>query len=387
VTSSRHRLEPGREESLDGKPVDDALGVRRGSVGVTLKDVARVAGVHPATVSRALDPGKMWLVRRETRAKVQSVAKELGYRGDVVARSLRRGQTTTLGVIVADLGNSFLAPVLRGIAGELEKHGFMALISETQDDHARLRASIENLLSRRVDGFIVTTARLGDTPVIEAVARDAPVVLAVRSLPGSALPSVTSDDVAGAYMAARHLAELGHELFAELPGPSNVQPFADRTVGFAQAANALGVGLVPVVERAIHPTPSEGGRLMEALLAQPGPRPTAVFAHSDAMAIGAIAAARNAGLRCPKDVSIIGYNDAPLVDHLDPPLTTIRFPGDQIGRFAADLAIALVEEPPPVVASMSFPPELVIRSSTGPPPLRPKGTAGRKRPRRKASEE
>src|SRR5439155_11957016 len=145
VTSSRHTLEPGREESLDGKPVDDALGVRRGSVGVTLKDVARVAGVHPATVSRALDPGKMWLVRRETRAKVQSVAKELGYRGDVVARSLRRGQTTTLGVIVADLGNSFLAPVLRGIAGELEKHGFMALISETQDDHARLRASIENL--------------------------------------------------------------------------------------------------------------------------------------------------------------------------------------------------------------------------------------------------
>ena len=126
---------------------------------------------------------------------------------------------------------------------------------------------------------------------------------------------------------------------------------------------------------------------MEALLAQPGPRPTAVFAHSDAMAIGAIAAARNAGLRCPKDVSIIGYNDAPLVDHLDPPLTTIRFPGDQIGRFAADLAIALVEEPPPVVASMSFPPELVIRSSTGPPPLRPKGTAHRKRPRRKASEE
>ena len=113
---------------------------------------------------------------------------------------------------------------------------------------------------------------------------------------------------------------------------------------------------------------------METLLAQTGPRPTAIFAHSDAMAIGAIAAARKAGLECPEDISIIGYNDAPLVDHLDPPLTTIRFPGDQIGRFAADLAIALIAEPPPVVASMSFPPELVVRSSTGPPPAPATGT-------------
>ena len=370
MTDDGRQRDPG-ESSTGAAPSTGTPNDRRGSASVTLKDVARVAGVHPATVSRALDPGKMWLVRRETRAKVQGVAKELGYRGDVVARSLRRGQTTTLGVVVADLGNSFLAPVLRGIADELEKHGFMALISETQDDHARLRASFENLLSRRVDGFIVTTARLGDASVIEAVARDTAVVLAVRSLPGSALPSVTSDDIAGGYLAARHLAELGHGLLAELPGPSNVQPFADRSVGFAQAADALDASLVRIQERAIHPTPSEGRRLMETLLAQPGQLPTAIFAHSDAMAIGAITAARRAGLDCPGDISIIGYNDAPLVDHLDPPLTTIRFPGDQIGRFAADLAIALVEEPPPVVASMSFPPELVVRSSTGPPPAPP----------------
>ena len=103
---------------------------------------------------------------------------------------------------------------------------------------------------------------------------------------------------------------------------------------------------------------------MEMLLAQEGRRPTAIFAHSDAMAIGAIAAVGAASLKCPKDISIVGYNDAPLVDHLDPPLSTIRFPGEQIGRFAADLAIALIEEPTALVASMSFPPELVARSST-----------------------
>jgi LacI family transcriptional regulator, galactose operon repressor len=335
-----------------------------------LKDVARVAGVHPATVSRALDPGKMWLVRRETRAKVQAVARELGYRGDVVARSLRRGQTTTLGVIVPDLGGSFLAPVLRGITDELEKHGFMALISETRDDHARLRASIENLLTRRVDGLILTTARLGDAPIIESVASETPIVLAIRTLPGSALPSVTSDDVAGGYLAARHLAELGHSSLTELAGPSDIQPFLDRSVGFAQAASAFNVDVVSVLERALQPTPSEGRRLMQALLDKARPLPTAVFAHSDALAIGAIAALREAGLECPDDVSIIGYNDAPLSDHLDPPLSTIRFPGDQIGRFAADLAIALVEEPPTVVASISFPPELVARASTAAPSAR-----------------
>jgi LacI family transcriptional regulator len=341
---------------------------RRGTTSVTLKDVARVAGVHPATVSRALDPGKMWLVRRETRAKVQTVARELGYRGDVVARSLRRGQTTTLGVIVADLGGAFLAPVLRGIADELEKHGFMALISETRDDHARLRASIENLLTRRVDGLILMTARLGDAPIIETIARETPVVLAIRTLPGSALPSVTSDDVAGGYLAARHLAELGHGSVAELAGPGDIQPFVDRSVGFGQAAGALALDIVQASERAFQPTPSEGRRLMQAFLAGQGPLPTGVFAHSDAMAIGAIAALREAGLDCPDDISIIGYNDAPLSDHLDPPLSTIRFPGDQIGRFAADLAIALIEEPPSVVASVSFPPELVARSSTAAPP-------------------
>jgi LacI family transcriptional regulator len=310
----------------------------------------------------------MWLVRPETRAKVQAVARELGYRADVVARSLSRGQTTTVGVIVADLGISFLAPVLRGITDALERRGFMALISETQDDHERLRASIENLLSRRADGIIVTAARLGDGPVLEEVAKGgSSVVLAVRKLPGTELPSVTSDDAAGGHLAARHLAELGHERVGELHGPADVQPFLDRSAGFARGAAELGLELVDLPESAIHPTPSEGHRLMSLLLARDGPYPTAVFAHNDSMAIGALVALREAGLSCPRDVSVLGYNDAPLVDHLDPPLSTVRFPGDKIGRFAAEVTIALIEEPNSVVASMTFPPQLVLRASTAPP--------------------
>ena len=340
----------------------------RDAATVRLKDVARAAGVHPATVSRALDPGKMWLVRPDTRAKVQSAARELGYRGDVVARSLRRGQTTTVGVVVADLGNTFVAPAMRGITDALERRGFMALISETQDDHDRLRASIENLLSRRVDGMIVMAARLGDAPLIQAIAdEEHPVVLAVRTLPGSTLPSVTSDDVGGGQLAAHHLAELGHTRVAELRGPDDVQSFVGRALGFARGAADLRLEVVSIDESAIHPTPSEGQRLMEMLLATSSTLPSAVFAHNDAMAIGALAALRAAGLKCPRDVSVLGYNDAPLAGHLDPPLSTVRFPGDKIGRFAAEIVIAMIEDPGRVVASMTFPPELVLRASTRPP--------------------
>jgi LacI family transcriptional regulator, galactose operon repressor len=365
--------DPGARPETDGSA--RGRGELLGAIAnVTLKDVARVAGVHPATVSRALDPGKMWLVRPETRAKVQSAARELGYRTDVVARSLRRGQTTTVGIVVADLTLTFLAPVLRGITDALERHGFIGLISETQDDHERLRTSLENLLSRRVDAAILTGARLGDAALLEGTARErVPVVLAVRALPGSNLPAVTTDDDRGGYIAATHLAALGHRRVAELPGPSDVQPFLDRSEGFARAAAESGLDVLEFGEHAIHPTPAEGRRLMELLLARRDPRPTAVFAQSDSMAIGALDALRATGLRCPADMSILGYNDAPLVDHFDPPLSTIRLPSAEIGRFAAELAIALIEEPKTAVASMTFPPELVVRASTAPPPVPERG--------------
>jgi len=336
----------------------------------TLRDVARATGVHPATVSRALDPGKMWLVKPDTRAKIQAAARELGYRADVVARSLRRGQTTTVGVVVPDLGNLFIPPVLRGIANTLERHGFVAVISETQDDDERLRISVENLLSRRVDAVILTGARAGHGPLLEELAgAGRPIVLAIRALPGTSLPAVTTDDFSGGYIACRHLAHLGHRLIGQLPGPADIQPFLDRAAGFAQAARETGIEPIAFDGVALHPTVTEGRRLMSLLLETADPLPTAVFAHNDAMAIGAMDGLRAAGLRCPDDVSILGYNDSPLVDHFDPPLSTIRWPSAEIGRRAAELAIELIEEPGRPVASSTFPPELVPRASTAPPLL------------------
>jgi LacI family transcriptional regulator len=311
----------------------------------------------------------MRLVHPETRARVETAARELGYRADVVARSLRRGRTATLGVVVADLGNPVLARVLRGIASALEPQGFVALISETQDDAGRVETVLETLLARRVDGLIFGAARIGDLPVVRKVAAHGlPVVLAVRGAAGGGLPSVATDDAEGGRLAGAHLTGLGHELVGELLGPSDVQSFLDRSAGFAAAVAAAGARIVASDVRAVHPTVPEGQRLMEALLARGGARPTAVFAHNDSLAIGALAALRAAGLRCPADISLLGYNDAPLVDQLAPPLSTIRFPAAEIGRLAAEMTVAMIEHPSATFESATFPPELVVRESTAPPP-------------------
>ncbi len=339
-----------------------------GERGPTLKDVARAAGVHASTVSRALDPGKMSLVQEETREHVRSVAEQLGYRPDVVARSLRRRQTTAIGVVMTDLGNPVFAPVLRGISSRLERAGFIALITETQDDHERLCVAIEKLLERRVDALIIAAARRGDAEVISAAGRDGtPIALAVRSLVGSGIPTVAADDVMGGYLAARHLASLGHRVVAEIAGPQEVQPFIDRSSGFARGASESGLVVVRLDAPASDPSPDAGALLTEGVLGLRDETPTAIFAHNDSMAVGVIATLRAHGIHCPRDMSVLGYNDAPFVEHVDPPLSTIRFPGFQIGEVAAEVALSLIDDPSAVVGSQTFPPTVVNRRSTAPP--------------------
>src|SRR5512133_1486956 len=247
---------------------------------VTLRDVAAAARVHVATASRALDAETAHPVSRETRARVQRVAEELGYRHHMMARGLRRGFSSTVGVVVADLGNPYTAPVLRGLECSLGQADYMALVTESRDDSQALERAVGHLLGRQADGLVV---------------------LAVRSLPGSGVPAVTHDDLGGARLAAEHLAELGHRRVVQLPGPLDMQPFRDRRDSFAEAAARLGVEAraLPVAER---PDFDEGRRLMALADRR---HATAVFAHNDAMAMGAVRALRDDGLDCPRDVSVV----------------------------------------------------------------------------------
>lgn len=335
---------------------------------VTLQDVARKAGVHPSTASRALDPTKAALVSPQTRARVQKVASDLGYRGDIVAMGLRRGRTRTIGMVVAHLGNPYIAPVIHGVETALEGRGIMPVVADSRDESARLSKILDHLLSRRVDAIITSAVRDGDAATLEKVAQEVPVVLAVRSLPGTNLASVCTDDDLGGRRAAQHLAALGHTRVAQLRGPADISSFAQRGDGFASAAERAGIKVAEARDTATAPTVEEGARLMRLLLAGRGKRPSAVFAHNDLMAIGAMDVLRAAGLRCPDDVSVIGYNDAPLVDHLDPPLTTIRIPGYELGRLAAERAVAMIDQPSYHPARLSLEPQLVVRGSTAPPP-------------------
>jgi len=259
--------------------------VRRPRGIVTLEDVARAAGVHYSTVSRALDPNKVWRVNEATRKDVQAVARRMGYQRDLVASALKRGRTQTVAVIVGDIGNPTIARVLRGIAKRLEPAGLMSLISETQDDSERLDRILNHLMSRRVDAIILAAARLADAPMLRRITRHGiPVILAVQGLPGIRLPACTADDLLGGTLAAQHLLALGHRRVAQLRGPVDIYSCFERAQGFS--ATVAAAGAVEVRIRNTAPTGSvdDGRRLMSQLLDGGRALPTGIFAHHDLMA-------------------------------------------------------------------------------------------------------
>jgi len=334
---------------------------------VTLLEVARRARVHPSTASRALGPGYAKYVGEATRRRVLRAAKELGYRPNAIAQGLRKGRAGVIGVVVVDFEHPFTAAVLRGMEISLEAVGLMPLVAETHESSARLEQALDHLVDRRADAIITTAARFPDAEVVERVARRVPLVLAVRSLPGSQLPTIAHDDMAGGAMAARHLLGLGHRRVAELCGPLDVSSFVQRQAGFRSGLAEAGVSEVAFEISATSGTIDEGKRVAAALLERTPELPTAVFAHNDLMAVGAIDAFAEAGIRCPQDVSVVGYNDMLLADHLVPPLTTIRLPSFHLGRLAAEMTHSLLETPDSPPPTISLPPSLVLRGSTSAP--------------------
>lgn len=337
---------------------------------VRLAEVARAAGVHPSTASRALSPDQRDRLNPDTVARVNEAAEQLGYERDVIATSLRSGTTMTVGVVVPDLDNPFQGPLLRGISSALEPREFVPMVTETIESHDRLARILSHMIRRRVSALIISAAHSTDRYLIEeTVERGVPIVLAVRTLeamlPGTT--SITADDFEGARLAGRHLVDLGHRRMAQLRGPLDISSFAQRAEGF-RGEIARGGAVDISLERPVTEVTAESGyALMSEILARPEPPPTAVFAHADVMAIGAIKAIRANGLRCPTDISVLGYNNAPLTDAIDPPLSTIDVPAHNLGAGAARLALSLVEDREREVAPVVLPTHLLVRESTAAP--------------------
>lgn len=334
----------------------------------TQKDVAAAAGVHPSTVSRSLDPTQASRVSEETRQRVLAAARELNYQPDRIAGGLRRQRTQTIGVLVADYEAPFYAALIRGISVRLERDGYVPIALETRDDHDRLAASVRLLGERRVDGVITAATRAGDVGTFKQLMRSGtPVVMAVRWIRGLGIPIVANDDLRGGALAAEHLIRLGHRRIVQLHGPNDVEAFNERSLGYRSTLARAGLPDEEPVGYATTPTVLEGRRLMELVLKRGTVPPTAVFAHNDFIAIGAMEVLREAGLECPRDVSIVGYNDMPLTEHLAPPLTTVRMPTVEVGQVAADVVLRIIEGRTASPVSISLEPQLIARHTTSPP--------------------
>lgn len=346
----------------------DSRGMDGDAGSVTIRDVAAAAGVHISTVSRALDPEKRDLIGTATRERVLAVVEQLGYRPHLVASGLRRGQTRTIGVVVPDLGNPIYAPFTRGAAHAMGGAGYMPLVADTHDDHGSFARILRHLAERRVEAIITTAARLQDEALLLDVAGTGiPVVTAIRTLPSSGLPAVTHDDLGGGRLAAEHLLGLGHTKLAQLRGPQDVEAFLGRTAGFAAAVREAGAVVVADRAPASIPTVELGNRIAAGFLQRVRGRPTAIFAQNDTLAIGALQAVRDLGLRCPTDVSIVGYNDGPFAAHTDPPLTTVRLDTYDMGHQAGVLALEAIGRGGGHSSPPQGTPELIVRSSTGVP--------------------
>jgi len=334
----------------------------------TLRDVAAAARVHPATASRALNPETRMLVSEETARRVSDAAAALGYRPNPVARSLRTRRSNTIGVLIPDLNNPLFPPMVRGLEDRLTAAGYVALLGNTDSDTGKEQAIFEQMRARHVDGFVLATAHAHDPVLAEAASAGLPVVLMNRTDPEHDFSSVSVDNEQGMRMAVAHLAALGHTRIAHIAGPPQVSTGEGRRRGYEEGLKDA--NLDPdedLVVAATGFTVEEGARCCRELLAGRGDRVSfsAIAVANDMLAVGCFTALDEAGLDCPGDLSLVGFNDMPFVDRLRPPLTTIRFPHYQLGTEAAELLLARIDRADAPGQTRYLEPELVVRGSTG----------------------
>ena len=331
---------------------------------VTLRDVAHVAGVHPATVSRALNEETRALVNEETARRVLQAAEELGYQPNPIARGLKTNRSYTIGVLIPDLTNPLFPPILRGIEDRLETEGYTPLIANTDNDPERELLDSQTMRARQVDGIIAATARR-DHQLHDALL-DAGIELVLVNRRQEDLPvsSATADDAMGMRLSVEHLLSLGHTRIAHLAGPLDYSTGLDRHDSFLATMRRAGLdpdpGLVLVAEAF---TEAEGARMCGQLVGE-GVEFTAVAAANDLLALGCYDVFDERGMRCPEDVSVIGFNDMPFAGRFQPPLTTIHIPHYEIGAAAAELMLERLQNGGSQPRDIRLEPSLVVREST-----------------------
>jgi LacI family transcriptional regulator len=339
----------------------------KAGAAVTLRDVARVAGVHPATVSRALNEETRALVNEATARRVLKAAEKLGYQPNPIARGLKTNRSYTIGVLIPDLTNPLFPPILRGIEDRLETAGYTPLTANTDNDPERELLDAQAMRARQVDGIIAATARRDHRLHDALLEAGIELVLVNRRQEELPVSSATADDTMGMRLAVEHLLSLGHTRIAHLAGPLDYSTGLDRHESFLETMRTAGVDpdpdLVLVAEVFREP---EGDRLCGQLLDE-GREFTAIAAANDLLALGCYDAFAERGVRCPEDVSVVGFNDMPFTARFAPPLTTIHIPHYEIGAAAAELMLERLGDGDSPAREIRLEPSLVVRQSTSAP--------------------
>ncbi|MDP3084139.1 MAG: LacI family DNA-binding transcriptional regulator [Rubrivivax sp.] len=337
---------------------------------VTIADLAQHLGVHKSTVSRAMDPARRHLIGAELLQRVEAAARTLGYRPNRAAAALSTGRSKTIGVLLPDITNPVFPPILRGIEDALDAEGYFALLANTSRRDDAAQTAVERMGAQRVEGFLIATAVRDDSWLEGLRQRGTRIVLVNRTDGSGALPAVISDDMLGMRLAVDHLVGLGHRRIAHLAGPATLSTGLARKIGFEQALLAHGLAPAAMAECSAYTV--EGGQTaMAALLdARKGRRDfSAVVAANDQIALGVLDLLRRRKIAVPQQISVIGHNDIPLLDQVNPPLSSVRIQHYEMGFRAARLLLdALSGTPGSSDATIVLRPQLVARASTGPAP-------------------
>jgi LacI family transcriptional regulator len=306
---------------------------------VTMRDVADQAGVSITTVSHVVNDTRP--VSAELRERVLAAMQQLGYRPNRLARSLRRGETHTIGMIVPDSANPFFAELARGVEDASFEHGYSVILCNSDGDLDKEMLYTNVLSERRVDGILFVAAGVSSERIRDLQSKHMPLVVVDRDLPDLTVDSVLTDNARGGRAATLHLVELGHRRIGCITGPSGLTPSAERVTGYL---SALDESSIPVDDRLIVRGDFQyqaGYQAARGLLTL-ADAPTAIFACNDLMAVGAVSAAVELGLHIPHDLSVVGFDDVQLASFANPPLTTVVQPKYEMGVVATTMLLERV---------------------------------------------
>lgn len=328
----------------------------------TIKDVAREAGVSVATVSRVFNESGP--VSEDARVRVRDAATKLCFVPHGVARSLITSKTHTIGVLLPDLYGEFFSETIRGMDLAAQRHGYQVLVSSSHDSKAEIEAALLAMRGR-VDGLIAMSPHLDVPSLVANVPATLPIVLLNCAVPGDRYDVLTIENKRGAHAMVQHLLSLGHREIAMITGGEGNYDATERLLGYRKAMREAGITVPNEWEIPGDFSEVAGYSAVEKLLAL-SPRPTAVFAANDSMAIGAMSALREAGLRVPEDMAVGGFDDVPMARYMSPPLTSVHVAIAELGAKTVRTLLHAVDNGNAHERThQQLPTTLVVRQSCG----------------------